>query len=223
MTTRPRAILFDWDNTLVDSWGCIHACYNQTFRAFGHREWSLQETKTNVAKSLRDSFPTLFGERWPEARDVFYQTFEDVHLSYLQPLPGVVELLTLLHGEGIFLGVVSNKKGHFLRKEAEVLGWTGWFGALVGAQDAEADKPAPAPVHLALQNAPTVAGGEVWFVGDSPIDMQCAHNTGCVPVLLRGEPPHLGEFDLHPPAYCFEGCAAMGTLVRELSVPISLV
>ena len=39
--TRPRAVIFDWDNTLVDSWVCIRESYNMTFRHFGMPEWSL--------------------------------------------------------------------------------------------------------------------------------------------------------------------------------------
>ena len=61
---KPRAILFDWDNTLIDSWICIQESYNRTFRHFAMAEWSMEDTRANVAKSLRDSFPSLFGDRW---------------------------------------------------------------------------------------------------------------------------------------------------------------
>lgn len=148
--SRPHAILFDWDNTLVDSWDCIQAAYNGTFRHFGMREWSRAEIERNVAKSLKDSFPDMFGENWIEARDVFTRTFEAIHLDYLRPLPGIEDMLRRLHQEGLYLAVVSNKRGTFLRTEARALGWDIWFGALVGASDAAADKPAVDPVTLAL-------------------------------------------------------------------------
>ncbi|MGE5515823.1 MAG: HAD family hydrolase [Bacteroidota bacterium] len=219
----PRAIVFDWDNTLVDSWACIQESYNMTFRHFGMPEWNLDETQANVAASMRDSFPQMFGERWPEARDVFTRSFESIHLSHLRPLPGADDMLRDLRAAGIYLGVVSNKRGGFLRKEAGILGWTDLFGALVGADDAEADKPAPAPVHLVLQGSGVEAGASVWFAGDSHIDLQCAVNSGCIPVLMRPEPPRPGEFMAHPPVYHLENCASMITLVRELAVPISTI
>jgi phosphoglycolate phosphatase len=103
------------------------------------------------------------------------------------------------------------------------LGWTGLFGALVGANDAEADKPAPAPVHLVLAGSGVEPGASVWFAGDSHIDLQCAINSGCVPVLMRPDPPRPGEFEAHPPVYHLENCASMVTLVRELAVPISTI
>ena len=42
-------------------------------------------------------------------------------------------MLQTLTDTGIHLGVVSNKKGNFLRNEAKHLEWDRFFGALVGA------------------------------------------------------------------------------------------
>ena len=38
---RPRALLFDWDNTLVDTWGAIHHALTVTFEAMGETPWTL--------------------------------------------------------------------------------------------------------------------------------------------------------------------------------------
>lgn len=212
---KPRAVIFDWDNTLVDSWVCIREAYNMTFRHFGMPEWSMEETRGQVAASMRDSFPAMFGDRWPEARDVFTTSFESIHLDYLDPLPGAAEMLAALRGEGLVLAVVSNKRGPFLRKEAEIMGWAGHFARLVGADDAEADKPAAAPVFLALSGTGIEAGPDVWFVGDSPIDTHCAVNSGCTPIVMRPDAPQGGEF-AHPPARFLPACMDLADLVREL-------
>jgi len=212
---RPRALVFDWDNTLVDSWVCIQESYNMTFRHFGMAEWDMAETQLRVAASMRDSFPAMFGDRWPEARDVFTASFEAIHLDHLRPLPAAGEMLAELQTAGLVLAVVSNKRGGFLRKEAEILGWGRFFTSLVGADDAHADKPDAAPVHMALDGSNVRPGPEVWFVGDSPIDMHCAVNSGCIPILMRPHPPYEGEF-AHPPARFLPDCRALSDLVREL-------
>jgi phosphoglycolate phosphatase len=31
----PKAVIFDWDNTLVDSWPVIHHALNETLEAYG--------------------------------------------------------------------------------------------------------------------------------------------------------------------------------------------
>ena len=147
---RPRAILFDWDNTLVDSWGVIHGAINATQLAMGHVPWTFEETRAKVRASARDAFPKMFGDRWEEAQKIFYETFQTTHLERLREMPGAGDLLTALSDAGVYLGVVSNKQGRYLRAEAEHLGWSRHFGQLVGATDAPRDKPAVDPVDMAL-------------------------------------------------------------------------
>jgi phosphoglycolate phosphatase len=178
--------LFDWDNTLVDSWATIHEALNFLMRAMGVAEWSLADTKEKVRLSLREAFPIYFGDRWEEARDIYLERFRAIHLERLTALPGREAMLRAIAGQGIYLGVVSNKTGELLRREVARLGWSELFGSIVGAGDAAIDKPACEPVHLALQPSGVPAGEEVWFVGDTAIDMECAHNSGCVGVLLGG-------------------------------------
>ena len=212
---RPQAILFDWDNTLVDSWATIHEALNLCMSAMGKPPWSLTETRERVRLSLRESFPIHFGERWEEAREIYLESFRAIHLERLAPLPGRAEMLRGLAAEGIYLGVVSNKTGALLRLEATQIGWSAYFGNVVGAGDAVADKPDAAPVMLALASSGVGPGSAVWFVGDTGVDMACANNSGCVPVLLGGEPEseELREF---APRLAFSDPAALFRFIQGL-------
>ena len=96
----PRAILFDWDNTLVDSWATIHEALNFLMRAMDKPEWSLAETREKVRLSLRESFPLHFGDRWEEARDIYLDAFRAIHLERLTPLPGREAMLRNAGGAG---------------------------------------------------------------------------------------------------------------------------
>jgi phosphoglycolate phosphatase len=213
---RPRAILFDWDNTLIDSWHAIQDAQNHTFAAFGMPPWTLDETKERVRGSMRDTYPDLFGDRWLEAGQIFYQRFAARHLETLTPLPGAEDLLSELHRSGVALAVVSNKKGDYLREEAARLGWKPWFHRLVGAFDAARDKPAIEPVLLALEDTGIAPGDAVWFVGDADIDLACGANAGCVPVLLRQDPPTAAECASHPPVLHVTNCMALLMVLRTL-------
>ncbi|MEX0808134.1 MAG: HAD hydrolase-like protein [Dongiaceae bacterium] len=212
----PKAVLFDWDNTLVDNWEVIADAMNATLSAMGHPIWTLEETRVRIRASLRDSFPKMFGDRWPEAREIYYRAFAAHHLDKLQPMDGAADLLRALHQRGLYLGVVSNKHGQYLRAEAERLGWTSMFGAIVGAGDAAQDKPAPDPVIRALLPSGIAPGPVVWFVGDADVDMQCGIGTGCRPVLLRAEPPAPGEFEACPPALYRASCHSLRQFMETL-------
>jgi len=212
---RPQAILFDWDNTLVDSWATIHDALNFLMAAMDRPLWTIGQTRERVRLSLREAFPRIFGKRWEEAREIYLARFHAIHLERLTALPGRSELLERLSEEGIFLGVVSNKTGFLLRRETDHIGWTSRFGSVVGAGDAPLDKPDAAPVRLALEPSGIEPGETVWLVGDTGIDMECACNAACVPVLL-GNGMSEEEFGVCPPRFMFSDCPTLFRFVQGL-------
>lgn len=196
MGHRPTVLLFDWDNTLVDGWAGITAALNAAFGAFDKPLWTLEDTKNRVRVSLKESFPVMFGDAWEQARDIFYDTFHGNHLAHVTPMPGAAE--ALLAGAAWPLGVVSNKAGKYLRAEVLHLGWSPHFGAVVGAGDASADKPDPAPILMALEQLGFPAGREVWYLGDTALDMQAARAAGVTAVLV-GDASHDGGVERAAP------------------------
>ena len=202
---KPRAILLDWDNTLVDTWPCIGKAANITLEAMGRTPWSEAEIRERVAGSLRDTFPKIYGDQWEEARKIYYKAFEQVHLEMLQALPGAADLLSTAHSRGVYLAIVSNKTGNYLRLEVNHMGWAPLFSKLVGAQDAPRDKPALDPVHMSLTGSGIDLGPDVWFVGDAGIDVECGLAAGCSTVLVQAN-----TYDgAHTPHLHVRDCAAV--------------
>ena len=212
---RPRAIIFDWDNTLVDSWGTIHDALNFLMAAMEKPLWTIEETRERVRLSLRDAFPAIFGDRWEEARQIYMDRFQAIHIERLTPLPGREAMLRQLSADGHYLAIVSNKTGAVLRAEAEHIGWSSLFGSIVGAGDAHTDKPHHAPVELALRPSGIAPGPDVWFVGDTAVDMECAIAAGCVPVLL-GIDETVDEFLQFPPVLTLADDAALFRALQGL-------
>ncbi|MGG5808449.1 HAD family hydrolase [Falsiroseomonas sp. CW058] len=213
----PRCVLWDWDNTLVDGWAAIERGLNATFRAFGMPEWDRAEVLARVRGSLRDTFPGMFGAEWERARDIFYAEVRACHLGVLSPMPGAraaLEAAALCGPQG----VVSNKGGALLRAEAAHLGWGPFFATLVGAGDAAADKPDAAPILLALAACGVPPGPDVWYVGDTALDMQAARAAGCRAVLL-GDAAHDGGAANAAPDAAFGSatalCHALASLARS--------
>jgi phosphoglycolate phosphatase len=210
---RPEAILFDWDNTLVDGWAAIQAGLNAAFRAFDLPEWDRPTVLARVRTALPESFPGYFGAEWERARDIFYAEVRATHLGVLHPMPGAAAMLAALHP--LPMGVVSNKHGPLLRAEAAHLGWEAHFGTLVGAGDASADKPDAAPLLMALAALGRPPGPGIWYVGDTALDMQAARAAGCLPVLL-GDAAHDGGVGACSAALHFADAASLVAHVAAL-------
>jgi len=185
---KPKAILFDWDNTLVDTWPIIYNAMAHTFTYMGIEPWSLEETKDKVGHSLRDHFPLLFGDRWEEAGKIYGDTYRSQHLDSLTPLVGALETVQFLKGTDVYCAVVSNKQGPTLRKEAAHLGWDKYFTKFIGATDAARDKPFADPAILALKESGITPAEHVWFIGDSAPDVECAFAAGLTPVVINNKP-----------------------------------
>jgi phosphoglycolate phosphatase len=201
---KPRAILFDWDNTLVDTWPCIAKATNITLQTMGHVPWTDEQVRERVAGSLRDTFPRIYGDRWEEARQVYYRAFEQVHLEMLCALPGAADVLAAARASGAYMALVSNKTGKYLRAEVAHLGWTAMFGRAIGAQDAPRDKPALDPVHMAMDGSGVELGADVWFVGDAGIDVECGQAAGCTTVLVQAQPYEGAHRPHHLVSDCYE-------------------
>lgn len=185
---RPDAVLWDWDNTLVDAWGGIEAALNATFAAYGMPAWTREETRARVRGSMRESFSALFGKDWEAAAESFRKHHAAMQLAHLAPMPGA-EAAVLAYG-GV-QAVVSNKEGAPLRREVAHLGWGSHFRAIVGADDATAAKPDPAPIWYALAAIGVKPGPAIWYVGDTGIDMLAAKAAGLTAVLV-GDAAHDG-------------------------------
>ncbi len=186
---RPSALLFDWDNTLVDGWAAIAAALNAAFTAYGKPHWTAEDTKNRVRVALKESFPVMFGDTWERARDIFYETFHGQHLDHLTPLPGARDVL--LAGAPWPMGIVSNKAGGSLRKEVVHLGWNVHFGPVIGAGDADRDKPHPDSILLALSQMGRAPDRSIWYLGDTASDMVAAKAAGVTAVLV-GDASHDG-------------------------------
>ncbi len=212
----PGAVIFDWDNTLVDTFPVIRDALNTTLVAFGHSPWTMDETRRRVRRSARESFPELFGDDWESAMEVFYCRYYEIHTDELKIIAGARELIELLASRSIILSVVSNKRGDVLRTEVAHLGWTDYFSALVGANDAPRDKPARDPVDLALRGTNIQTGPDVWFIGDADIDLECAKNADCTAILVGAQiraagSPYAAQADIE-----FPNCMALFNFVDRL-------
>lgn len=195
----PKAIIFDWDNTLISSWDKLHAAVSTTMEQLGMEPWTMEQVKSRMHRSSREFFPEVFEENWKQAREIYYKSYSENTALTVTPLDSAVETLDMLKASGVKMAIVSNKTGDYLRSEVECLGWSKYFDSILGAYDLDEDKPSPKPVYHTLEKLGSEPGSHNWFVGDTIVDIECAVNSGCYPILFGHqieEAPHPNDRDI---------------------------
>ena len=202
----PKAIIFDWDSTLVDNWQSIANALNATLIQMGKAPWTVTQVRQNSKNSAREAFPRLFGDQWEDALDFYYKAFRELHLTGIQPLAGAENLLQFLKEEGIYSGIISNKNGTFLRKEIKKLGWDKYFDNVLGATDLDVDKPSKEIIDTLLKQTQITPSKSVWFIGDAIVDLECAYMANCTPILVETGLITKEEVNQWPPYKTFPSC-----------------
>lgn len=72
----PKAILFDWDNTLVDTWRVAYDSINIARKVLKLSPISVEEFWERPHHSMRDTALDLFGEKFKEGEKIFYESVE---------------------------------------------------------------------------------------------------------------------------------------------------
>jgi phosphoglycolate phosphatase len=173
-----RAVVFDFDGTLADSYAAITASVNHARAAHGLPPLSEPEVRRHVGRGpahlLRETVPG--GD--VEADVGLYRAHHpSVLRSGTHILPGVADTLAALWNAGYRLGVCSNKLGPFTRQLLDYLALDRFFRVVVGPEDAPRPKPAPDMLQTALQRLDVIPA-EALYVGDMVVDIETARSAG---------------------------------------------
>ena len=176
-----KAVLFDLDGTLLNTLGDLTGAVNHALTCHGFPV----RTETEVRSFIGDGVKELIARACPSGTDG--ETRAAVLESYLPyyaahnrdktaPYPGVLELLRALKAAGYHLGVVSNKHAAGVRALCDYF-FEDLLDVAVGNDDTYPPKPAPDSLLFAMEQL-KVTPENVWFVGDSVMDVQTAHAAG---------------------------------------------
>ena len=173
-----RAVLFDFDGTLADSYMAITASLNHTLSHYGKPTLTEPQVRRMVGHGLLQLMAEILPDIEPdEAAAVYRRHHPEVMISHTRILPGVSEGLPRLESLGIKMGICSNKPSKFTREIVHGIGLSRFFGAVLGPDDVAAAKPDPAMIFAALKSL-EVPLESTLYVGDMEVDVQTGRNAG---------------------------------------------
>ncbi|RKY19026.1 MAG: HAD family phosphatase [Planctomycetota bacterium] len=143
-----EAIVFDMDGVLVDSEPIHYATTNEVLGARG--AWIARADYDGYLGMDELAFFAELVRRFglddpPQvlARERIALSLGRLAQEPLPPLPGVLELILALRGEGRAMAVASSASRHQVRLVLDRLGITGCMQAIISKDDVQAGKPAP--------------------------------------------------------------------------------
>lgn len=178
----PKAVIFDWDSTLAQTRATVVKALEQTLAKFNKAPWEKMKKYRRPLLSLKDNFPLIFGKN----SDAAYQYYLSVYETELTiPTNGAREFLNLCQNKNISLFIVSNKEKSLLLEEIKKCYPDVPFSDILAHGDAEENKPSAAPIKKALHNISfPINPQNVWLIGDSKPDVECAYNAHIQPILI---------------------------------------
>jgi len=178
---RYRAVIFDFDGTIVDSFLGITLSMQTALKAVKGIEISeLEQLKRFVGPPLYDTFRTAFfmsEEDAAKAVGYFRKRFSEVGYAECEVYEGVEKMLVSLRRKGIKTAIASSKADDMLKKVAAAKGVDIHFDVIAGISDVVKHETKAAVIGKVLEML-SVAPEEAVMVGDRMYDAEGAKAAG---------------------------------------------
>lgn len=207
-----RAVLFDWDGTLLDSYRADARAYLEMFHAMGIG-WGLEDLALHYSPNWYRVYSAarLPRSRWKEADRRWQRAYRNESPKLLT---GADRVLRQLRRDFI-LGLVTSGNGRRVRRQLREFRLTAVFAACVCCEDAPHRKPHPAPLQLALRHL-QLAPADCVYVGDAPEDVEMARRAGVSAIGVRGPFPTADRVRAARPDALLETIADLPEYLRAM-------
>jgi HAD superfamily hydrolase (TIGR01509 family) len=178
MPRPPKAILFDLDGTLIDTYRLYLECYRRALEPHLGYAPTEQEIIARNPTSERRLLVEWVGERrgdicHAEMRRLYGELFDS---RFEGIYDGVIEMLTAVGTAGYRTGIVTGK-GRVAWDWTSTHAGLGSFDVVITDDDVHAPKPDPAGL-LAAAGALGINPADAVYVGDSTGDLKAGRNAG---------------------------------------------
>jgi len=187
-----RAVIFDVDGVLVDSYRAHMQAWMRLGEKFGHPITEAQFVPT-FGRRNREIFNSLWPglvpdeqmDRWGDWKEEVYR---EIITAHFPAMDGAAELLDALKAAGFALAIGSSGPPENVQVAIRGLGRPHAFDALVGAREVTHGKPHP-EVFLKAAAKLAIEPRRCAVVEDSKAGLEAAERAGMTPIALTGTFP----------------------------------
>ena len=172
-----KAVVFDWDLTLWNSWDIHTILMNQTAEILGYP----QPTPADLGAEYSRPFLEHLAWFFPGDQQIVSETYMGYYYAAVwqerRLYTGISELIKLLKENAYLIAILSDKREVFGVPEFESSGLENLIDRAVFLADGMSPKPDPAGLRD-IMGSLEVSPEECLFIGDSHRDIQCAKRSG---------------------------------------------
>ena len=217
MPSRPLAVLFDLDGTLIDS---IELILNSARHAFRDRAGHVPddvEWRGLIGMPLDASFRRYAKDDADVATLLAkYREYQMAnHDKLVKCYDEVVETVDFIRAAGHPVAIVTSKTTTMTRRGLDVSGLSQHFDTIIGCAVCERHKPDPQPVQIALERL-GYEPDEAVFVGDSVYDMLAGNAAGVTTIAALWGPFTRDDLVPSQPAHFLERIRDLPRLLSDI-------
>jgi HAD superfamily hydrolase (TIGR01549 family) len=170
-----KAVLFDMDGVLVDTFNIWAQLINKTAEHFGHPPIEASRFRSVYGQSTEEDVKAFFPGQSVKQIDSYYADHFLEFIDQIETIPEAKVVFSTLDSHGIGVAVITNTASLLARKILAVSELSPKI--VVGGDDVINGKPSPEMVFSACDQL-TISASEALVVGDSQYDMEAALTAG---------------------------------------------
>lgn len=181
-----KAVIFDLDGTLIDSLEDLANSVNQTLSEFNYEIHNIDAYKYFIGDGVKVLLKkATFNKLSDEIIEKLHQRFKVIYKEGIDKktkvYDGIYELLEKLEERNYKKAILSNKPHNFTLDCMNKFFSTFFFTEISGQKISIEKKPDPSAALLIAEkfNKDT---SDIYFVGDTKVDMQTAKNAGMIAI-----------------------------------------
>lgn len=177
----PKALLFDLDGVLVDTYEVWFHLLNDVARRLGYPPISRETYRLTWGQGVEEDVRRFYPRHTVPQIQAEYARLYGNHLPHLRVMEGADRALGLL---SLPKAVITNSPTGVAQRALALAGLKRHFATVVGSDQVARSKPAPDMVLEACRRL-EVSPPEAIVVGDSRFDQEAARAAGAAFILFR--------------------------------------
>ena len=125
-----KAIIFDFDGTLVDSEKAIYECFQSITKRIAPERGNFAKNIL-IGPPLRDTASEILGPKHQDQLNKFVNLFIEMHdekaIKHTKPYPDVINVLHALNKDNVIMAIATNKRQIPSIKLIDHFGWKDYF------------------------------------------------------------------------------------------------